>query len=508
MGALWTSAGGAARKLSDRLFPTGGGPQAAAIHPWSLDRPLLRFAGQDAWTIRDACAGTLIFGDTGSGKTTGSGQAIAMAMLRAGFGGLVLTVKAGETDRWREYARRCGRENDLIVFSPERPHRFNFLEYEYRRSTRGGGSTENIVELFVTVMNASSASQGSASNEAYWDRALRQLLRNMLDALRLAGDPLTLSNMRSLLVSAPMAREQVSDPEWRRDSYLFRTLERASDRSSTESGQHTLRLTADYWLSEFAETMDPRTRGNIVSTFTTTVDGFMRGDLHELFGTSLNITPELTLDGKIIVLDLPEKQFHDLGRTAQLVWKLCWQRAVEESERDQRSRPVMLWADEAQRFVTVKEPGFVQTVREHKGCCVYLTQARSNYLHAMGPGNQAAVESFLGVPKTKIFHCNGDPETNEWAQRIISEDWRTRASYNLAEPDGRTPRVRDADSKRSTGFSRSREPRIHASVFGILGCGGPPDFVVQAILFQSGRRFAAGEGNTIRLSFSQGDPSR
>lgn len=468
--------------------------------PWSLDRVLLRFSDQDVWTIRDACAGTLIFGDTGSGKTTGSGQEIAKAMLRAGFGGLVLTVKPSETDRWRAYMKACGREDDLIVFSPEGPHRFNFLEYERRRATRGGGSTENLVELFVTVMNAGSSGSGSGANDAFWDKALRQLLRNMFDALRLGGRELTLDHMRHLLVSAPQSRHEADSDEWKSRSFLFDTLATAAEECVLEADRRTLRLVADYWLDEFAESMDPRTRGNIVSTFTTTADGFMRGELHELFGTEMNITPEETLEGKVIVLDLPEKQFHDLGRIAQLVWKTCWQRAVEEAHRDASSRPVVLWADEAQNFITAREPAFVQTVREQKGCCVYLTQTKSNYLHALGPGQQAAVESFLGVPKTKIFHCNGDPETNEWAQRIISEDWKTRTNHNIAEGDGRKD---SKGQKHSLGYSQSREPRIHASVFGGLACGGPPEFRVQAVLFQSGRRFVAGEGNTIRLSFNQ-----
>jgi hypothetical protein len=85
----------------------------------SLDRPLLDLSRHDLWTVRDACAGILIFVDTGSGKTSGSGQSIAAAMLRAGFGGLVLTIKGNETERWREYAARWGRESDLIVFSSE-----------------------------------------------------------------------------------------------------------------------------------------------------------------------------------------------------------------------------------------------------------------------------------------------------------------------------------------------------------------------------------------------------
>ena len=53
---------------------------------WADDHCLMG-GGIDAWRIKDACEGVVIFGATGSGKTSGSGQTLACAYLRAGFGG-------------------------------------------------------------------------------------------------------------------------------------------------------------------------------------------------------------------------------------------------------------------------------------------------------------------------------------------------------------------------------------------------------------------------------------
>ena len=44
----------------------------------------------DGFRLADAFEGVVCFGSSGSGKTTGSGAAIARAYLAAGFGGLVL----------------------------------------------------------------------------------------------------------------------------------------------------------------------------------------------------------------------------------------------------------------------------------------------------------------------------------------------------------------------------------------------------------------------------------
>ena len=51
------------------------------------------------WLLMHAFNGTFISGETGEGKSSGSGFALAMAFLWAGFGGLVLCVKKrGERD--------------------------------------------------------------------------------------------------------------------------------------------------------------------------------------------------------------------------------------------------------------------------------------------------------------------------------------------------------------------------------------------------------------------------
>lgn len=488
--------------LFDRLL--GSGPPSQPPDPWSLEHPLLDLGDGDTWTTADACCGLQIFGDPGSGKTSGSGRAVARAMLKAGFGGLVLTVKSSEAERWTRLVKDCGREKDLVLFSAEGSHRFNFLEYERTRPGRGGGRTANLAELFVAAASSGGGAAAARSRDPFWDNALRQLLRNILDALRLADEPVTLDRMHRVVTSAPLSAGDIDDDDWKRSSYLFDLLARASERELTDSDRADLRVTANFWLEEFAGVMDAKTRGNIISTFTTLADGFLRGDLRELFCTTLTLSPEATFDGKIIVLDLPSKQFHELGKAAQCLWKSCWQRAVEQASRGPDARPLFLWADEAQHFLTPREPEFAQTAREQKACCVYLTQSRSNYLHALGPGQQAAVESFLGVLKTKIFHCNGDPETNEWAERTIARDYRTRFSSSTTESpirngQGWTTR----QPQRGTQSSVELAARLNAVEFTKLACGGPPHWQTEAILFQSGRRFYPGGANWTRVRFNQ-----
>ena len=59
-----------------------------AANVTDLDTPLLRISAHDHWTLRDAFNGLHCWGGIGAGKTSGTGKAVATALLRAGFGGL------------------------------------------------------------------------------------------------------------------------------------------------------------------------------------------------------------------------------------------------------------------------------------------------------------------------------------------------------------------------------------------------------------------------------------
>ena len=79
--------------------------------------PLVQFSPlkADIWTLDDAFQGTVIFGENGSGKTTGSGQLLAGKFLRAGFGGLVLCAEIEEADLWREIPASCRARKGRLV---------------------------------------------------------------------------------------------------------------------------------------------------------------------------------------------------------------------------------------------------------------------------------------------------------------------------------------------------------------------------------------------------------
>ncbi|PTX92330.1 TraM recognition domain-containing protein [Opitutus sp. ER46] len=478
-------------------------PASAAPQPRDpLDEILLSFSSSDHFTVRDACEGVQIFGGIGSGKTSGSGALLARSYLLAGLGGLVLTAKPDEADLWRQYANQTGRSKDLLVFDDRGPCRFNALEYECKRPGRGSGITENLVELFDVLVQVASRTSAPpvGENAVFWRTQRRMLLRNSLEALRLARVPVTFENVSKLINSAPRTAEETRDGK-RKNSFCYEVF--LSAVQLLEAGKmspadaHDWEKTNHYWAHAFP-VIEPRQQTTIIGSFTGMADPFQRGMLWELFGTTTTIRPEDSLNGKIIVLDLPQKLYNELGVYAQVLFKFCWQRAVERRKPDRHALPVFLWIDEAQHFVNEYDVGFQTTSRSSRVCTVLLTQNLPNYRYYLGGDQraQALTESLLGNLVTKIFHNNTCAVTNQYAADLFGRDWRERVSSTSSCDDGK---VR-LSTNRADELRHVVEPREFAG----LRKGGPENgYVVEGIIHQGGKVFGASHLNALLTEFHQ-----
>ncbi|MFN0007200.1 MAG: type IV secretory system conjugative DNA transfer family protein [Planctomycetota bacterium] len=482
--------------------------------PWDLSTALFQWSEHDAWTIGDAVTGSLITGATGSGKTTASGQAMAKALLRHGFGGLVLTTKPDEREHWQQYCKATGREGDLKVFGADKSLRFNFLDYEATRKGEGAGLTENLVNLFSTVLEVGdrgAAGGTGREDEGYWRRASRQLIRNAVDLLVLSRGRVSVPELYRVVISAPTSAAQKRSTDWQTQSLCFQCLAQADKRQKTASEEADLGVVADYFLIEYPE-LSEKTRSVIVSTFTSTADILMRGLLRDLFCTETNITPETVTDGTILVIDLPVKTFGEVGTFAQVLWKYAFQRSIERRDLARSPRPVFLWADEAQHFITSYDMQFQTTCRSSRVATVYLTQNVSNVYAALGGQEKGRVEaaSLFANLNLKLLHANGDPVTNEWAASLIGRSRQFLANGNSSRSmDGGWPFALGIESltqpgTTSAGFSETWEFEVQPARFTQLRTGGPTNgWAVDGVLFQNGRRFNASGKTWLPVSFKQ-----
>jgi hypothetical protein len=466
--------------------------------PFSLDRSLLTLPGGDHWRIRDACEGTQVFGMTGSGKTSGSGKALAAAFLNAGFGGLVLTAKTDERELWEGWAREAGRTDDLCVVTADGPHTFNFMDYEVRRPGAGAGLTHNLVHLFQTIFEVGARQgEGGGEDSGFWRQATEQLLRNAIDLVVLATGRLSLELMCRVVLDAPRSPAMVQSKAWHAKSACMKAIVKAKGRDLPAARASDLEMVCRYWLNEFPGLAE-KTRSIIMNMFTGMAESFLRHPFKRLFCQKTTIRPEQSFEGAIIVLDLPVKEYDALGKYAQVLFKFIWQRAVERRDIEQYPRPVFLWADEAQFFVSSSDAKFQSTARSKRACTVYLSQNLPSYVDELGgERHKPAVLSLLGNLGTKIFHANSDTETNHYAAEIVGKSLQRRLSSQMSTQDS-------GMGNQGSGFAEIMDYELQPQAFTTLRKGGPDnDLRVDGIVYQGGRTWSATGKTYLPVAFEQ-----
>jgi len=418
------------------------------------EQPLLQLTKNDRFAVHNAFEGVQIFGGTGSGKTSGSGRALAHAFLRSGWGGLVLCAKPEERALWERYAKDTNREDSILVVDGNNDIAtgglsFNFIDYELARID-SGATTDNVVSVLLNIIEASKKNKNSQAENPFWLDASREFLSNAIDVLFTAYGRVKLADIFKLAQSTQRSEEELQNPEWQERSFCFKTIRIAYQNPARPMNRMDLETVANYFRYTFG-TLDNRTRSNLMATLSGMISPFMKGKLRELLCSDTNIVPEMTHEGAIIILDLPIKTWEQSGIVAQHIFKYAWQRATERRTQNHHTRPVFLWADECQLFTSSYDSEFQSTARSSKVCTVYITQSIEAYLHAQG-GNEHAVYSMLTNFQTKIFHTNTDNRTNQYAADLIGkwQQWRHNqsSSSGYSQTEGRS-------ANSSSGWSSS-----------------------------------------------------
>lgn len=497
---------------------------------FDLDTPLIEFVNRNGgsfFTIRDAVEGCQVLGGIGSGKTSGSGKTLALKYLSNDFGGLVLTTKADEKEMWQEYCRLTNRSSDLVIIEPGGKHTFNFMEYEASRGIISS-ITGNLVEVLKTVIRASEEKDSGKSEDSFWETALDMLIFNVIDLCSLAYGKISIQKMYEIVLSAPKkAEEQKSDggENNKRKTAFMRAFDAAQNNVNaqveaweiSEVGRNVvsrkdpaeieeqiledipdakLLQSIDQFFIESFRNLSEKTRSIIEFSFSGFLFRLLKEPFYSLFCKhSSNVTPDDCLEGKIILLNLPVKQFHKFGRDSQIMFKYIWQRAMERRNVSFNDRPVFLWADEAQNFLHSHDSEYQATARSSRIATVYISQNLPNYYANMGGArSEHRVKSFLGTLGTKIFHANADMETNKYASELIGE-------YYAEDRTVGSTMAGEFSATKSLHYKL--EKIVRPEEFVSLKTGGPlNNYVVQGYIHRQGQTF--GEGvNHKKISFNQ-----
>jgi hypothetical protein len=487
-------------------------------HSFNLNTPLLTFTdakGTFSWTIGDAVQGVQIFGNNGSGKTSGSGRALALNYLSHGFGGLVLTVKADEADLWRGYCAATGRLDDLVIIEPGGAHSFNVLEYISSKQGADIPLTRNIMEMISSVVKAGKDHTGF--NDNFFEDALDMLIYNIIDLCQLAYGKISIRDMYEIAQSIPVRQpDQSREPETKekRNSAFDKAFELAQENvnkqiAAWEAGQTRKRTETpeefeqavcdalpdaallkfiDQFFVESYRNLSSRTRSIIDFSFTGFLFHLLKEPVHSLFFQKPStITPDDCMNGKILLINLPVKLYQRVGKDAQIMCKFICQKSWERRNVAENGRPVFLWADEAQYFIHEHDTACQATARSAKIITTYLSQNLPNYFANMfGAKSEHLIKSFLGTLGTKIFHA-GDLDTNKYASELIGDAYTE---------DHTSSSTLSGQFSSTQGKSFKLERMVRPEEFSSLRTGSPRNNLIveayvhlQSAVFSDGKNF-------------------
>jgi len=332
----------------------------------------------------DLCRHTLVFGSSGSGKTTRLFNPLLREMLGAmGAGGLVICAKPEAVDEVVEIAHLAGRQTqvvtpgskiglDLLSGNPD-------LDAMYFRDTYG-----NV--------------DGEAKQ---WVEAACARMKNALRMLKGAGEQYyTFGHLTSYCFDekfAAQVRIHATD--------RLRGLD-----SDTEDGW-TINEALEYETNRFNQ-FSPESRRSVMFAVSQLLEPLRDFALQMTFSRKHNLVPmETVFDGKVIVLHVPRSRYQ---RAASAIYTLAKRRfftAVENRRAmpnlDQ-TRPIVFAVDEYQLCISASDVDSLGIIRS-AGCMVLATTQGVSSLYTALPRDvvDAALQNFT----QKFFFKTDDHET-------------------------------------------------------------------------------------------------
>ncbi|MCB0564949.1 MAG: TraM recognition domain-containing protein [Phaeodactylibacter sp.] len=463
-----------------------------------LDRVILNWSGDNHplnnWSVRDSLTGTLVTGQPGTGKTSVVGRILASRLMDPR--GLkpwevptliVFLYKKEDSEFWYRLAYECGREQDLIVVSDTQQQGvFNLLRlYEGQEAINAVNALNNVSALSVN----GAGKQG----EAYWEVEKRKRLHRLVLLNQLSGEPLNITTLYKLDVSAPNDYEQLSSEDFRKDSYCWKMLAQAADRV----GQHhpDFVLVENYFVREFPYLAD-RTSSSIKSLTSSILEPFLSSKmLSTLFcQDDGHLKLEELWQGKILLLDIPVQTHEFAGRVGQTMMKYVLQKKLESRSLEDYPNPCYLWIDEFHNYLAPYDSNWLSVCRSSNASAFLFTQSIANLHAAIGGSDsrqsEARVNSLLSLVGTRIHLANSCFTTNEWASKAIGQKLRNMGSVSIG------------DNSSSASSQKQLLGQVFPQEFTQLAIGGPQsDWLVEAIISKSGT-FSTG-ANFYRTSFLQ-----
>lgn len=368
------------------------------------------------WKRNHFCRGWLITGDTGSGKTTSGINQLAHQVFQnePKWGGLCIDEKGVYWETLSAMAQHYGRTSDLIHLqirandTDERwtpPHRYNLT---------GDRSIPFTTYAKFVVDTATSLGQGG--DKGFFKSQAQTHIAHALEMLFELGRPVTLLDAFELLSDRDRLEEEMENLE-----QLLETPRRTT-------------LIA-HFTNRFLNQPEEQ-HGGVRETIGNYLQYFLTPEIAEVFCTGESTFKFGAIDqGKIILTTMPQK-FQTERRYVNTFLKLLYYnhalRRFDRGKADRaKSNLLILWADEAQRFMTASEDGTsdyncVDVIREAEATVVAAAQSTTSLVPPLG--NDKAKVLTLNLRNRLIFRAADEADAVQAAdfigkKRVIKRSW-------------------------------------------------------------------------------------
>ncbi|MGH7952981.1 MAG: type IV secretory system conjugative DNA transfer family protein [Limisphaerales bacterium] len=386
--------------------------------------------GRLTWKRNQFTRGWLITGDTGSGKTSSGINQLAHQVFQneKKWGGLCIDEKGVYWETLSAMARHYERETDLIHLQihadgqNEQPlHRFNLT-----------GDRSIPFTTYAKFVVDTATSLGQSGDKGFFKSQAQTHIAYALELLAELDRPVTLSGALDVLSSKPKLDEELE---------FLNKLPLQTPRRFALNHHFKNRF-----LDQPAEQL-----GGVRETIGNYLQYFLTPEVAEFFCVRESTFDFSEIDqGKIILVTMPQ-MFQTERRYVNTFLKLLFynhalRRFDQAKSQRGKNNLLILWADEAQRFMTASEDGTsdyncVDVIREAGATIVAAAQSTTSLIPPLG--NDKSKVLTLNLRNRMIFRSADEADAVQAAdflgkKRVFKRSWGSSAgkrnvNYSEAE---------------------------------------------------------------------------
>lgn len=383
------------------------------------------------WKRTQFCRGWLITGDTGSGKTSSGINQLAHQVFQnePTWGGLCIDEKGVYWETLAAMAKHYGRERDLIHLQIRSTDTDAQWRPHHRFNLTGDRSIPFTTYAKFVVDTATSLGQGG--DKGFFKSQAQTHIAHALELLYELGRPVTLLGAFELLSDRDLLEEEMENLEG-----LLETPRRVAVYA--------------HFAHRFLNQPDEQS-GGVRETIGNYLQYFLTPEVAEVFCTTESTFDFATIDqGKIILTTMPQK-FQTERRYVNTFLKLLYYshalRRFDKSKSERaKDNVLILWADEAQRFMTASEDGTsdyncVDVIREAGATIVAAAQSTTSFVPPLGSDKSKVLT--LNLRNRMVFRAADEGDAVQTAdflgkKRVIKRSWgfsagKRNVNYNEVE---------------------------------------------------------------------------